>query len=105
MKIIVIIFSALGFLFSGELTTTYRIDGMMCANSCVKKVNETLNSVDGVKSYQVDFESRTATVVYDDKIIDSERIAKSISEKTYFKVKDVMETRPTTFWGWLFGKK
>ena len=105
MKIIVIIFGTLGFLFSGELTTTYSIDGMMCTKSCVKKVNETLNSVDGVKSYQVDFESGTATVVYDDEIIDSKRIAKSISEKTYYKVTDITKKRPTTFWGWLFGKK
>ena len=49
--------SALGFLFSGELATTYNIDGMMCRKSCIKKVNETLNIVDGVKAYQVDFES------------------------------------------------
>tara|TARA_X000001036_G_C20305196_1_gene654051 strand:+ start:71 stop:388 length:318 start_codon:yes stop_codon:yes gene_type:complete len=105
MKIIVIIFSALGFLFSGELTTTYRIDGMMCTKSCVKKVNETLNSVDGVKSYQVDFESGTATVVYDDVIIDSKRIAKSISEKTYYKVEDISGSQKRSFWSWLFGKK
>ena len=84
MKIIVIIFSALGFLFSGELATTYNIDGMMCRKSCIKKVNETLNIVDGVKAYQVDFESGTATIVYDDEIIENERTTKSISEKTYY---------------------
>ena len=105
MKIIVIIFSTLGFLFSGELTSIYSIDGMTCKGGCVKKVNEALNSVDGVKSYKVDFESGTATVVYDDETIDCDRIAKSISEKTYYTVKGVAGCQKRSFWSWLFGKK
>ena len=55
----------LGLLFSVESMATYRVDGMMCAMNCPKKVNESLNGLDGVKSFKVDFESKIATVVYD----------------------------------------
>ena len=104
MKTLFITLSTLGFLFSGELTATYRVDGMMCSNSCVRKVNDTLNGIDGIKSYKVDFESKTTTVVFNDEIIDSDKIAKTIAEKTYYKVKDITRKKPTSWWGWLLGK-
>ncbi len=69
MKMIILSVMVLGLLFSGESMATYRIDGMMCAMNCPKKVNESLNGLDGVKSCKVDFESKTATIVYDDEII------------------------------------
>tara|TARA_B100001013_G_scaffold244592_1_gene151312 strand:- start:325 stop:546 length:222 start_codon:yes stop_codon:yes gene_type:complete len=69
----------LGFLFLGESITTYRVDGMICEMNCPKKINESLNSMDGIKSCMVDFKTKMATVVYDD-------------EKT------------GSFWKWLFGK-
>ena len=53
----------------------------------------------------MDFESKTTTVVFDDEKIDSDKIAKTISEKTYYKVKDITGVKPISFWGWLFGKK
>ena len=105
MKTLFITLSTLGFLLSGELTATYRVDGMMCSNSCVRKINKSLNGVGGIKSCKVDFESKTTTVIFDDEIIDSDKIAKTISEKTYFKVKNIKRTKPTSFWGWLLGKK
>ena len=104
MKTLFITLSTLGFLFSGELTATFRVDGMMCSNSCVRKVNDTLNGIDGIKSYKVDFESKTTTVVFNDEIIDSDKIAKTISEKTYYTVKDISRKKPTSWWGWLLGK-
>ena len=105
MKTLFITLSTLGFLFSGELTATYSVDGMKCSKSCVRKVNDSLNGIDGIKSYKVDFNSKTTTVVFNDEIIDSDKIAKTISEKTYYKVKDITRKKPTSFWGWLIGKK
>ena len=105
MKTLFITLSTLGFLFSGEITATYSVDGMMCSKSCVQKVNNSLDGIDGIKSCKVDFESKTTTVVYNDEIIDSDKIGKTIAEKTYYKVKDITRKKPTTFWGWLFGKK
>ena len=38
MKTILIALTACGFLFSGESTATYRVEGMMCAMNCPQKV-------------------------------------------------------------------
>ena len=105
MNTLFITLSTLGFLFSGESTATYKVDGMMCSMNCPKKVNNSLNGIDGIKSCKVDFGSSTTTVVFDNEIIDSDKIANTIAEKTYYKVKDITRNKPTTFWGWLFGKK
>ena len=105
MKTLFVTLSTLGFLFSDELTATYSVDGMMCSKSCVRKVNSSLNGVDGIKSCKVDFESKTTTVVFDDEKINSDKIAKTIAEKTYYKVKEITRKKPTSFWGWFLAKK
>ena len=105
MKTILIALTAFGFLFSGESTATYRVEGMMCAMNCPQKINDSLNGVDGIKSCKVDFESKTATVIFDNKKIDSEKIAKTIAKGTYYKVMDLnKQEKSGSFWDWLFGK-
>ena len=105
MKIILVIFSTFGFLFSGESTATYRVEGMMCAMNCPQKVNDSLKDMDGIKSCKVDFESKTATVVFDNDKIDSNKIAKTIAKGTYYKVVDLNKKEKSgSFWDWLFGK-
>ena len=105
MKTLLIALTVFGFLFSGESTATYRVEGMMCAINCPQKVNDSLNGVDGIKSCKVDFESKTATVIFDDEKIDSDKIAKTIARGTYYKVMDVNKKEKSgSFWDWLFGK-
>jgi len=105
MKRFLIIFITLGFLFSGESTATYRVEGMMCAMNCPQKVNDSLNDIDGIKSCNVDFESKTATVIFDDNKIDSDKIAKTIAKGTYYKVIDLnKKEKSESFWDWLFRK-
>jgi len=105
MKIIILSVMVLGLLFSGESMATYRVDGMMCALNCPKKVNESLNGLYGVKSCKVDFESKTATMVYNDEKIDADKIARTIARGTYFKVKNLNKKEcPIYFWSVLFGK-
>ena len=105
MKTILIVLTAFGFLFSDESTATYRVEGMMCAMNCPQKVNDSLNGVDGIKSCKVDFESKTATVIFDNEKIDSEKIAKTIAKGTYYKVMDLNKKEKSgSFWDWLFGK-
>lgn len=104
MKIMLISITSLGFLFAGESTATYQVDGMMCAINCPQKVNKSLNDIDGIKSCKVDFEAKTATVVYDDKKIDSDKIARAIAKGTYFKIKNKNKKKESnSFWKWLFG--
>ena len=105
MKTILITCATLGLLFSGESTATYRVEGMMCARNCPQKVYDSLNDVDGIKSCKVDFESKTATVIFDNEKIDSDKIAKTIARGTYYKVMDVnKKEKSQSFWNWLFGK-
>ena len=105
MKTILIVLTAFGFLFSDESTATYRVEGMMCAMNCPQKVNDSLNGVDGIKSCKVDFESKTATVIFNNEKIDSEKIAKTIAKGTYYKVMDLNKKEKSgSFWDWLFGK-
>jgi len=106
MKMMIISVMVLGLLFSWESVVTYRVDGMLCALNCPKRVNEYLNGLDGVKSCKVYFESKTATVVYDNEKIDANKIAKTIAKGTYYRVKDLNEKEKSGFlWNWLFGKK
>ena len=105
MKTILIALTVCGFLFSSESTATYRVEGMMCAINCPQKVNDSLNGMDGIKSCKVDFESKTAIVVFDDEKIDSDKIAKTISKATYYKVMNLnKKEKSRSFWDWLFGK-
>ena len=89
-----------------ESTSTYKIEGMMCAVNCPQKVNESLNGLNGIKSCKVDFKTKSATVLYDDDKINSEQIAKIISEGTYFKVEDInKQNKSFSLWNWILGKK
>ena len=77
----------------------------MCGVNCPQKVNNALNGIDGIKSCKVDFESKTATVVFDNEKIDSDKIAKTISKATYYKVMDLnKKEKSVSFWDWIFGK-
>ena len=105
MKMILNALTAIGFLYSDESTAKYRVDGMMCAVNCPQKVNDSLDGVEGIKSCNVDFASKTATVVFDDEKIDSDKIAKTISKGTYYKVMDLNKKEKSgSFWDWLLGK-
>ena len=95
----------MGLLFSMESTATYRTDGMMYAMNYPKKVNESLNGLDGVKSCKVDFESKTAKIVYDDEKIDTDKIARTIARGTYCKIKDLNKKEGSdSLCSWPFGK-
>jgi copper chaperone CopZ len=98
-KIILSVFTA-GLLFGEDLTISYQIDGMMCSMNCPGKVNESLKGVEGIKSCIVDFETKTAIVVYNDDKISSDIIAKTISKATYYKVKE----KNISLWEKIFGK-
>ena len=106
MKLTLLLAAGFGFLTAGESTATYRVDGMMCSVNCPMKVNQSLDGVDGIKSCKVDFDSKTATVIFDDEKIDKKKIAKTIANGTYYKVMDLSkkEEKSSSFWDWLFGR-
>ena len=106
MNLPLLLAACFGFLTAGESTATYKVDGMMCSINCPMKVNQSLDGVEGIKSCKVDFDSKTATVIFNDEKIDREKIAKTIQKGTYYKVLDLskQEKKSSSFWNWLFGK-
>ena len=103
MSRLIILLFYMTVLSAKEVTAIYLVDGMMCGANCPAKVEQSLKGIDGVKTCFVDFNSKKATVTYDNSIIDKNTIAKTISEKTYFKVTDT-EEKPRSFFNWLFGR-
>ena len=98
MKFLII--SLFSILYSAEVTSIYTIDGMMCSESCPKAVYDSIINVKGINSCIVNFDNETATIVYNDDVIESDKITDIISQKTYFKVKDSKET--FNLWNWFF---
>jgi mercuric ion binding protein len=60
------------------LQATFSIEKMTCA-TCPITVRKAMQRVDGVKEVTVDFDSKTAIVVYDASLTDVEEIAASSS--------------------------
>ena len=87
MKNITIIFVALvSFAIAKDDKVNLKIAGMQCAYSCADKVTKVVENIKGVKDCEVDFASNTATVVFDDKKLDSKEIIDVLKKKTSYKV-------------------
>ena len=94
-----IIFLFSGLMFAGEGVAKYKVDGMMCAMNCPSKVIESVKGLDGVKNCKVDFETKTATVTFDNEKVDSDKIAKVMADATYYKVTPVdKESKKSGSW-------
>ena len=83
MKLFLSIVCFVGLVFSAEKTSTYDVKGMMCGNGCVKKINRALNSLEGIKSKDVNFETSSMVVVYDDKLVSDKMIVAALKENNY----------------------
>ena len=55
---------------------TFSVEKMTCA-TCPITVRKSMQRVDGVKEVTVDFDSKTATVIYDVSLTDTKQIAAS----------------------------
>jgi Cu+-exporting ATPase len=71
-----------------------RVEGMTCG-SCVASIESYMKSVDGVKSINVNLLAKKAVVLYDDKMLTKEQIAKEISDLE-FPSKIIEFTAPGT---------
>ena len=63
-----------------------KIEGMQCAYSCAGKVTKVVENLKGVKDCEVDFANNAATVIFDSKRVDSEKIIDILEKKTSYKV-------------------
>ena len=87
MKKIVVLFTLfLSISFAKDDKVDLKIQGMRCSYSCSDKVTKVVENLKGVKDCQVDFANNTATVIYDNKKLDSKRIIDVLEKKTSYKV-------------------
>lgn len=63
-------------------TTTLKIQGMTCGH-CVKAVSDALNGVDGVADAQVELQSATARVEYDEERAGVQAMQEAVAEEGY----------------------
>ena len=59
-------------------TASFEIEGMTCEIGCASLIESKLNKLDGVTEAKVDFETKTATVVYDADKLNQEKITKTV---------------------------
>ncbi|MDR0229798.1 MAG: cation transporter [Flavobacteriaceae bacterium] len=59
---------------------TFQIEGMTCALGCAKLIEGKLAGLDGVKEAKVDFETKTATVAFDDAKQNGESIKTTVEK-------------------------
>ena len=85
-KITFILVALVSFTIAKDDKVNLKIAGMKCAYSCADKVTKVVENIKGVKDCEVDFASNTATVVFDDKKLDSKEIVDVLKKKTSYKV-------------------
>lgn len=59
---------------------TFQIEGMTCEIGCAKLIEGKLAGLEGVKEAKVDFDSKTATVEFDDAKQNSESLTKTVEK-------------------------
>ena len=85
---ILILTLALSFLSAKDNTTYIKVDGMQCSYSCAGKVNSVVQKMDGVKECTVDFDKGIATVVFDDKKLETKNIVEGLKTNTTYTVSE-----------------
>ena len=74
--------------FAAVKTVNLEVSGMTC-NTCTITVRKALEKVDGVKKVKVDYDSKTATVEFDDSKTSPEKLAEATTNAGYpSKVKE-----------------
>ncbi len=85
-KIAVLLVVLLSFSIAKDDKINLKIEGMQCSYSCADKVTKVVENLKGVKDCEVDFANNTATVIFDNKRVDSQKIVDVLKKKTSYKV-------------------
>jgi len=91
LTIAIALFSTL--LLAKDNKTTLKVDGMRCQYSCTGKVSTVVENIKGVKECNVDFEKGVATVVYDEKKLDSKDIVNALNDETSYKISEMKQQK------------
>ncbi|MEX0997970.1 MAG: heavy metal-associated domain-containing protein [Flavobacteriaceae bacterium] len=58
----------------------FEIEGMMCAMGCAKVIEKNIAQMDGVKTVEVDFESKIAKVEYDEAMVNKDLVIANVKK-------------------------
>src|SRR5688572_20307192 len=72
---------------AGAPTVTFSVPDMMCEQSCVPTVRETLAAQPGAKEVKVELETKTATVAVDDDKFDAEAAVAALVDLQFTETK------------------
>jgi len=78
----IVIFPAAAQSTAAEETVTFAVTNMTCA-LCPVTVRRAMESIDGVRSVEIDFEAKTATVFFDPQVATPEQIASASANAGY----------------------
>ncbi|WP_347053602.1 heavy-metal-associated domain-containing protein [Flavobacterium olei] len=73
-------------------TASFKIEGMTCAIGCAKTIEKELSNLDGVEKAIVDFEKKSAIVVYDRTVQNTEILTvtvKKVGDGKTYKVSEI----------------
>lgn len=67
------------------ITASFEIEGMACPMGCAKPIEKNLAKMDGVKKAEVNFETKTATVYFDETLASQDAFIAAVKNtgKTY----------------------
>lgn len=74
-------------------TASFEIEGMTCAMGCAKTIEKELSNLDGVEKATVDFDKKTATVVFDKTVQNQENLTKVVQATGDGKTYKVLNTK------------
>ena len=78
-------------IFCENAVSKYAVNGMRCSVNCCNKVQEAFNGVEGVNKCDDNFDTKVATISYDNSKIDKKGIEKVLQNKTTFKYSEISE--------------
>jgi copper chaperone CopZ len=80
---------------TGEMTTvSFNVPDMMCENSCVPDVRQTLAGQPGVQKVDVVLETKTATVVADKSIFDADAAVAALKDHQFVNTSIAVPGQP-----------
>jgi mercuric ion binding protein len=74
-------------------TSSFKIEGMTCAMGCAKTIEKELADLDGVEKATVDFDKKTATVVFDKTVQNQDNFTKVVQATGDGKTYKVLNTK------------
>lgn len=93
-----IIFISFTFLIASLETSNINVRGMMCGMSCADKIEKQINSIDGVKQFNLSYEKSLLVIDYDSNIINESQIINNLNDNTTYAFTSKIDNQSSYRW-------